>query len=60
MRLLDRRTGTLDVSGSRRVRRKLIDTARALERPFACECGSLFTFPGELDDHRRNVHGVYQ
>jgi hypothetical protein len=58
MRLLDRRAGTLDVARSRPVRRKLIDTARALERPFACECGALFTFPGQLDDHRRNVHGV--
>ena len=56
--LLDLRTGTLDVARSRRMRRKLIATARALERPFACECGALFTFPGQLDDHRRNVHGV--
>jgi hypothetical protein len=57
MRLLDPRTGTLDLACSRRMRRKLVDTARALERPFACECGALFTFPGQLDDHRRNVHG---
>jgi len=60
MRLLDCRASTLDVACSRRMRRKLVDTARALERPFACECGALFTFPGELDDHRRNVHGVYR
>jgi hypothetical protein len=58
MRLLDGRAGTLDVARSRRLRRKLADTSRALERPFACECGALFTFPGQLYDHRRNVHGV--
>ena len=60
LRLLRGRSGSLDLTLSRRLRKKLVDTSRVLERPFVCECGAVFRFPGELDDHRRNLHGVYR
>lgn len=59
--LLAGRTGRLDTRLARRLRNKLADTSRALERPFVCEmCGASYRFPGELDDHRWHLHGVYR
>lgn len=58
LQMLRGRAGSLDMALACRLRMKLVDMTRALERPLACECGVGFRFPGQLDDHRRNVHGV--